>query len=489
MDSTSVKRCHTCGKEKPLAHFAPKRRKSGPTKDCLECRNRHAAEVRVLFSGSILSTLLIALQKSRSLGVLRSLSNAASRLSPTKVSSKRTDSEAHLSPRAPRRTPPTPALFDPLRTPFPLRPVPPTRADEPATQQPPCPVDPQAHAVKRSAQHVAQFFRRGHNPEDSPSTVAARRQRVQIQRDHRVRRRAGDEDVSQTPPLAVLAQYVQCPAPSKSPGLLPLPSLHVQSPAPSQSPDILPLPSLHLGTPILQGPPLEGTELGVIEPEDYVSLLREEREFEYDDYNTASSLMLCSRPSSRASSRRSASQTNSPQPTLPLHPQRRRSRSPGLAIPVSQCLASEGTDLGVIEPDDFVSLLREERVFQYDDGDTASSLMLRSRPSSRASSGASSWRSTSHSNSSRLSLPLHPQPRRGPLPGSGGRPHLRAPRTGRASEVRPRASPPTTRSETPSQSQHGAREFGLQDPSFGGRLDEMAIRDKDNELLREFWTA
>jgi hypothetical protein len=263
MDNAPVRQCHHCMQEKPLPHFAPKRNGFAPTKNCLECRDRHAAEVCVF--KQLLYTMLTISQKSRSLNALRTMYTVASRLSPTKVGSKRSDSEAHLPPRAPRRAPLTPGLSAPLRTPLPLHPALPTREDEPAAQQPPCPVDPQAHAVKRSAQHVGQFFRRGQNPEDSPSTAAARRQRIQIQRDHRVRRRAGEEDVSQTPPLAMLAQYGQSPAPSETVDLLPLPSLHVQSPAQSKSPDILPPPSLHLGTPISQGLAREGTELGVVE--------------------------------------------------------------------------------------------------------------------------------------------------------------------------------------------------------------------------------
>jgi len=248
MDNAPVRQCHHCMQEKPLAHFVPKRNGFAPTKNCLECRDRHAAEVCVF--EQLLYTMLTISQKSRSLNALRTISTVASMLSPTKVGSKRSDSEAHLSPRAPRRALLTPGLFEPLRTPLPLRPAPPAREDEPAAQQPPCPVDPQAHAVKRSAQHVGQFFRRGQNLEDSPSTAAARRQRVQIQRDHRVRRRAGEEDVSQTPPLAMLAQYVQSPAPSETVDLLPLPSLHVQSLAPSKSSDILQPPSLSILVPL-----------------------------------------------------------------------------------------------------------------------------------------------------------------------------------------------------------------------------------------------
>ena len=52
------------------------------------------------------------------------------------------------------------------------------------------------------------LFRRGQNPDDSPTIAAARKRRLTVQRDHRTRRRRGEE-VSQTPPLSALANHLQ----------------------------------------------------------------------------------------------------------------------------------------------------------------------------------------------------------------------------------------------------------------------------------------
>lgn len=54
MDNSLVEQCHTCGKEKPLGHFALKRDRSAPTTDCLECHDRRAAGVCVPFSELLL---------------------------------------------------------------------------------------------------------------------------------------------------------------------------------------------------------------------------------------------------------------------------------------------------------------------------------------------------------------------------------------------------------------------------------------------------
>lgn len=77
-----------------------------------------------------------------------------------------------------------------------------------------------------AVRHTPRFLRRGQLSEDSPTTAAARREQGAIGRDHRVRRRQGDQP-SATPPLAELIRRARGhdddddDAPPSSQGVLP----------------------------------------------------------------------------------------------------------------------------------------------------------------------------------------------------------------------------------------------------------------------------
>jgi len=69
-------------------------------------------------------------------------------------------------------------------------------------------LQPSTRPARRQRQQSPTFHRRGINPQDTPETAAARAERTTIQRNHRTRRRGG-EDPSPTPPLSEMLRQRQ----------------------------------------------------------------------------------------------------------------------------------------------------------------------------------------------------------------------------------------------------------------------------------------
>ena len=82
-------------------------------------------------------------------------------------------------------------------------------------------LQPSTRPARRQRQQSPTFHRRGINPQDTPETAAARAERTTMQRNHRTRRRGG-ENPSPTPPFSEMLRQRQ-PVPIR-PSSIPPPS-------------------------------------------------------------------------------------------------------------------------------------------------------------------------------------------------------------------------------------------------------------------------